>query len=502
MSAMHKLLAKQMSEIICEPDKTPKWLAEGITYLLAKTSETTNAKNFRPITFLSTTYKILTSVLTEKMYGVMEANKLFPLEQNGCKRGSYGFKDQLLINRMLMENCQKSHRNLSMAWIDYRKAFDSIPHGWILRAFDTFKLSPTIIRFLQHNMRLWNANLRLNHANGITKTNSLRIKCGIFQRDSLSPLLFCISLIPLSIGLNHAGYGYQIMGKSINHLFYMDDLKLFARNDSELTGLLDTVKHFCDDIGMQFGLDKCAKATFTKGKIVKTENIILDVSNSINEMEHERMYKYLGIQEAEGVASAANEEKVRKKFYRGVKTELNARNKIMPVNSLAMPIVIYGFNILYWTMPEIKRLDVRVRKLLTINKIHHSKADVDKLYIRRSDGGKGLSGENVGKAYKSGKSMGIIFRLEFAIITLLSCLLLLAIALKSLDSQHPCSKMGMATKVLALNACTPVKSSQAVVVETPLWLWKSQGKVWDICFSFPVATMQMYRYFCIRVKYL
>ena len=112
---MHKLLAKQMSEIISEPDLTPKWLAEGITYLLAKTPETRNAKHSRPITCLLTTYKILTSVLTDRMYTFMEANKLFPLEQKGCKRGSYGCKDQLLINRMLMENCQKNNRNLSMA---------------------------------------------------------------------------------------------------------------------------------------------------------------------------------------------------------------------------------------------------------------------------------------------------------------------------------------------------------------------------------------------------
>ena len=125
-----------------------------------------------------------------------------------------------------------------MAWIDYRKAFDSVPHGWILKVLDIFKLSPTIINFLQHNMGLWNTSLSLTHAN----TEKLRIKCGIFQGDSLSPPLFCISLIPLLIHLNNAGYGYQIMGKSINHLFYMDDLTLFARNDKELTGLLDTVK--------------------------------------------------------------------------------------------------------------------------------------------------------------------------------------------------------------------------------------------------------------------
>ena len=49
MSAMRELLAKHMSEIISEPDKTPKWLAEGISFLLAKTPETTNAKNYKPI---------------------------------------------------------------------------------------------------------------------------------------------------------------------------------------------------------------------------------------------------------------------------------------------------------------------------------------------------------------------------------------------------------------------------------------------------------------------
>ena len=118
------------------------------------------------------------------------------------------------------------------------------------------------------------------------------MKCGIFQGDSLLPLLFCISLIPLSIEFNNVGYGCQITIKSIDHLFYMDDLNLFARNNSELTGLLDTVKHFSDDIGMQFGLNKCAKVTFKKGKVVKTENIILDVSITIKELEYERMYKY------------------------------------------------------------------------------------------------------------------------------------------------------------------------------------------------------------------
>ena len=65
----------------------------------------------------------------------------------------------------------------------------------------------------------------------------ININSGVFQRDSLSPILFCVTLIPLSKLLNNTGYGYKIDDNKINHLFYMDDLKLFAKNYQQLQGL-------------------------------------------------------------------------------------------------------------------------------------------------------------------------------------------------------------------------------------------------------------------------
>ena len=53
-----------------------------------------------------------------------------------------------------------------------------------------------------------------------------------------------------------------------NHLFYVDDLKLYGTSDNQLTGLINTVKNVSDDINMEFGLDKCAKALFKIGKKV------------------------------------------------------------------------------------------------------------------------------------------------------------------------------------------------------------------------------------------
>ena len=93
--------------------------------------------------------------------------------------------------------------------------------------------------------------------------------------------------------LNKTKCGYEIYRKKVNHLFYIDDLKLFAKNDGQLEGLLTTVKEFSNDIAMQFGLDKCAKATLRRGKRVKTSDIQVDTDTIIQELEQEGTYKYL-----------------------------------------------------------------------------------------------------------------------------------------------------------------------------------------------------------------
>ena len=153
-----------------------------------------------------------------------------------------------------------------MAWIDYCKAFDNELHGWILKVLDLvlFKISPVLLNFLRINMSMWEATLNLTHQNGNVDENPIKIKSGIFQGDSLSTLLFCLSLIPLPKELNRTGYGYKIQKRSMNHLFYMDDLKLFTKDDDDLEGLLQTAKKFCDDIGMTSGLDKCSKSSFKR----------------------------------------------------------------------------------------------------------------------------------------------------------------------------------------------------------------------------------------------
>ena len=59
----------------------------------------------------------------------LDHNNTLPTEQKGCKKGSYGCKDQLLINKMLLDNSRLICKNLSTARIDDRNAFVSVPHS-------------------------------------------------------------------------------------------------------------------------------------------------------------------------------------------------------------------------------------------------------------------------------------------------------------------------------------------------------------------------------------
>ena len=93
------------------------------------------------------------------------------------------------------------------------------------------------------------------------QSQPIQIRRGIFQRDSLSPLLFCIALIPLTNELNRADCGYQVHGteRKISHLLYMDDLKLLGRNENELKNEMKIVQTISKDTNMNFGLEKCAR---------------------------------------------------------------------------------------------------------------------------------------------------------------------------------------------------------------------------------------------------
>ena len=75
------------------------------------------------------------------------------LEQKGCNKESYSCKDQLLMNQTIIENFRSKLKNISMAWVDYKNAFDNVLHEWILKVLNILNISPVMIIFLKYNMK-------------------------------------------------------------------------------------------------------------------------------------------------------------------------------------------------------------------------------------------------------------------------------------------------------------------------------------------------------------
>ena len=141
LSNLHMRIAYQLNKILEGEDNLPTWMTYGRTILCQKDSAKSSAvENYRPITCLPLMWKLLTGMIAEEMYTYLHRENLLPEEKKGCRRGSRGTKDQLLIDKTVLRDCRRRNTNLAMAWIDYKKAYDFVPHSWISECMEMFGL--------------------------------------------------------------------------------------------------------------------------------------------------------------------------------------------------------------------------------------------------------------------------------------------------------------------------------------------------------------------------
>ena len=182
----------------------------------------------------------------------------------------------------------------------------------------------------------------------------------------------------------------------------MNDLKLYGTSDNQLNGLISTVKKVSDDIQMEFGLDKCAKATSKRGKKVSAEGILLNDHQIIQDLDQTETCKYLGMEKG-GVQHHQMKVKIKKEYKQQIKlvlnSELNSRNRIAAIDILAVPVVLHSYEIIDWKLNEIQDLDKMTRKQLCMNQMLAKKADVDRIYLPCQEGGRSLM--NLEKEYKA-----------------------------------------------------------------------------------------------------
>ena len=152
-------------------------------------------------------------------------------------------------------------------------------------------------------------------------------------------------MMPLNHILRKCEAGYKLCRsqEKINYLMYMDDIKLFAKNERELGTLIHAVRIYSHDIGMEFGIEKCAMLFMKSGKQRMTDGTELPKQEKIRTPEENKTYKYLGILEADAIKQVQMKDTIRKEYLRRTRklleTKLSSRNLIKGINTWAVPLV-------------------------------------------------------------------------------------------------------------------------------------------------------------------
>ena len=122
LCSIHEGLAIAISEMINKELPLPSWLVEGRTILIPK-NDNPGASEYQPITCLNVMYKAITGTIKELL-----PSHLLQVDQRGGRVDTKGCIDNLLIDKTVAEDAKINHKNLSMVWIDIKKAFDSVSH--------------------------------------------------------------------------------------------------------------------------------------------------------------------------------------------------------------------------------------------------------------------------------------------------------------------------------------------------------------------------------------
>ena len=126
----------------CKKTHVPEWITKGETTLIQKDPlKGTVPNNYRPIIYLPMMREIQTAQIRKEIYYSLTSRKLFLGEHKRCCKGSRSTGELLYIDQYILNESKTRRKNLAIVSIDDKKAFDMIPHCWIINCLKMYKIS-------------------------------------------------------------------------------------------------------------------------------------------------------------------------------------------------------------------------------------------------------------------------------------------------------------------------------------------------------------------------
>lgn len=247
--------------------------------LLYKKGDPRDISNYRPISLLSSVYKLFMSILQSRLGPMIDSYQ--PIEQAGFRSG-FSTMDHIQVLQQVLEKYTEFDRPLYIAFIDYAKAFDTISHEAIWEALDKCQVDESYTRVLKNIYKGSISQVRLE-----TRGPDIPICRGVRQGDPLSPKLFIMVLQHIFENINWQSEGIRVNQNRLTHLRFADDIVLFADTSKALEKMISTLNAESNKVGLIMNESKTKIMTNSHPKIILMNG---------KPLEYVTKYIYLGKQ--------------------------------------------------------------------------------------------------------------------------------------------------------------------------------------------------------------
>ena len=232
------------------------------TILLPKDSGSLlDVKNFRPISLLNITFKMITKALSNKISPFLE-NLVHP-DQAAVIRGrsiqnhNHNIRDLISLAKLRGDHsCILS--------IDQQKAYDRVSHEWMRKVLKENNFGPNFLKWISILNEGATSKILLNKS----LTNEFTLHRGVRQGDVMSPILYILTLEPLleKIRQDVSITGLHIPNRGTQKLLaFADDTNFFTNDTRSIVNILDTFKNFGRASGSLININKTKCMDIGKG---------------------------------------------------------------------------------------------------------------------------------------------------------------------------------------------------------------------------------------------
>lgn len=384
----------QLIQTIWTQNKIPEEWNTGIITPIHKKGDKENCKNYRAITLLNITYKILANLINIKLKSYAE--NVLGDYQNGFRPGRSTINAIHTIDQMVQKTWEHNGE-LHIIFIDFRSAFDSINRQKMIEGLETLKV-PRKLKILIEAI-LQNTKAKIRYLG--TLTEEIKINKGVKQGDSISPTLFNMVLenVMRKAKLNNK----NIITNEIQAVAYADDVTILAKTREQLINAVNKLETEAGKVGLEINQEKTKYMRIARQDErgidhLRTQKHIFETVSSLN---------YLGV-----TIGHTSKERIRERLQKGYRTfgrnkkllrskNISKKNKIKIYKTLIRPVIAYAMETTVINKKEEDDLKIIERKIMRTILGPNTTEDGERRLKKNKEIEEELGGENIVRYIKA-----------------------------------------------------------------------------------------------------